>query len=157
MRAFAITGIVTAAWMSSIMAGSDMRATPPSRRMSDGTRSRAMTATAPESSAIFACSASTTSMMTPPFSISARPAFTRNVASSLIAATMLSTHAPVPGLTAWRLLGLGTRVLDVPLARDRTVDGQRLVVMDDLERLAVDQLVGDVLVADAYADRAVAV
>jgi hypothetical protein len=27
----------------------------------------------------------TTSMITPPFSISARPAFTRNVASSLIA------------------------------------------------------------------------
>jgi len=42
-----------------------MRATPPSRRMSDGTRSRAMTATAPESSAIFACSGLTTSMMTP--------------------------------------------------------------------------------------------
>ena len=62
-----------------------MRATPPSRRMSAGTRSSAITAAAPASSAIFACSALTTSMMTPPFSISARPAFTRNVASSLIA------------------------------------------------------------------------
>ena len=61
------------------MSGSDMRATPPSRRMSAGTRSSAITAQAPASSAIFACSASTTSMITPPFSISARPLFTRIV------------------------------------------------------------------------------
>ena len=38
-----------------------------------------MTATAPASSAIFACSALTTSMMTPPLSISAIPRFTRAV------------------------------------------------------------------------------
>ena len=38
-------------------AGSLMRATPPSRRMSAGTRSSAITAAAPASSAIFACSA----------------------------------------------------------------------------------------------------
>lgn len=43
-----------------------MRATPPLRRMSAGTRSRAMTATAPASSAMRASSAVTTSMMTPP-------------------------------------------------------------------------------------------
>ena len=47
--------------------------------MSAGTRSSAMTATAPASSAIFACSAVTTSMMTPPFSISAMPRLTRVV------------------------------------------------------------------------------
>ena len=47
MRHFAITGIVTASWISRIMPGSDMRATPPSRRMSAGTRSSAMTAHAP--------------------------------------------------------------------------------------------------------------
>ena len=35
-----------------------------------------MTATAPASSAILACSGSTTSMMTPPLSISARPRLT---------------------------------------------------------------------------------
>ena len=81
MRALAITGIDTAAWMPSIMSGSLMRATPPSRRMSAGTRSRAMTATAPASSAIFACSASTTSMITPPLSISAMPRLTRSVPS----------------------------------------------------------------------------
>ncbi len=52
-----------------------MRATPPSCRMSAGTRSSAITATAPASSAILACSASVTSMITPPFSISARPVF----------------------------------------------------------------------------------
>jgi hypothetical protein len=79
MRHLAITGIETASWISWIMAGSDMRATPPSRRMSAGTRSSAITATAPEASAIFACSASTTSMITPPLSISARPLFTRIV------------------------------------------------------------------------------
>ena len=77
MRALAMTGIVTSAMMPSISSGSLMRATPPSRRMSEGTRSSAMTATAPASSAIFACVASTTSMMTPPLSISARPRLTR--------------------------------------------------------------------------------
>ncbi len=61
-----------------------MRATPPSARMSAGTRSSAMTATAPASSAIFACSALTTSMMTPPLSISARPVLTRRVPTSLL-------------------------------------------------------------------------
>src|SRR3954463_11108350 len=73
MRALAITGIETAPMMLSIMSGSLIRETPPAARMSDGTRSRAMTATAPASSAILACSAVTTSMMTPPLSIWARP------------------------------------------------------------------------------------
>src|SRR5262249_28519205 len=85
MRAFAITGMVTASWISAILSGSAMRATPPSRRMSAGTRSSAMTAQAPASSAIRACSASTTSMITPPLSISARPLFTRMVPMSAIA------------------------------------------------------------------------
>ena len=76
MRALAMTGMVTAALMASIISGSLMRATPPSRRMSAGTRSSAMTAHAPASSAILACSPVTTSMMTPPFNISARPRFT---------------------------------------------------------------------------------
>src|SRR6266511_464508 len=66
-----------------------MRATPPSTRMSAGTRSSAITATAPASSAIRACSASTTSMITPPFSISARPVFTRMVPSSSIARSLV--------------------------------------------------------------------
>ncbi len=82
MRALAITGIVTAAWMPSISVGSDMRATPPSARMSDGTRSSAITAAAPAASATRAWSGVTTSMITPPLSISARPALTRKVASS---------------------------------------------------------------------------
>src|SRR3954468_20795915 len=79
MRALAITGTVTAALMPSIMSGSLMRATPPCTRMSAGTRSRAMTADAPASSAILACSGVTTSMMTPPLSISASPRLTRKV------------------------------------------------------------------------------
>ena len=40
--------------MLSIMSGSLIRETPPCARMSAGTRSSAMTATAPASSAIFA-------------------------------------------------------------------------------------------------------
>src|SRR3990170_819764 len=52
--------------ISSILVASAMRATPPSARMSAGTRSRAITAHAPASSAILACSAVVTSMMTPP-------------------------------------------------------------------------------------------
>ena len=79
MRALAMTGMETAAMMPSIMSGSLIRETPPWARMSAGTRSRAITATAPASSAIFACSAVTTSMMTPPLSISAMPRLTRLV------------------------------------------------------------------------------
>src|SRR5215213_5767416 len=83
MRAFAITGMETASLMPSIMVGSLMRAMPPSRRMSAGTRSSAITAAAPASSAIFACSGVTTSMITPPLSISARPALTLKVPVSM--------------------------------------------------------------------------
>jgi hypothetical protein len=54
MRAFAITGMVTAAMISLIFTGSAMRATPPCARISAGTRSNAITAVAPASSAIFA-------------------------------------------------------------------------------------------------------
>ncbi len=50
-----------------------MRATPPCALISAGTRSRAMTAQAPAFSAILACSALVTSMITPPLSISAKP------------------------------------------------------------------------------------
>ena len=65
--------------MPSIMSGSLIRETPPWARMSAGTRSSAITATAPASSAILACSAVTTSMITPPLSISAMPRLTRAV------------------------------------------------------------------------------
>ena len=81
MRHLAMTGIETDCWISRILETGDMRATPPSRRMSAGTRSSAMTAAAPAASAIFACSALTTSMMTPPFNISASPTFNRNDSS----------------------------------------------------------------------------
>ncbi len=74
-----MTGIETEAMIDLISLGSLMRATPPWTRMSAGTRSRAMTATAPASWAIVACSGVTTSMITPPFSISARPRLTRAV------------------------------------------------------------------------------
>src|SRR5829696_2845139 len=84
MRALAMTGIVTASWISVILSGSAIRATPPCARMSAGTRSSAITATAPASSAISACSDVVTSMITPPLSISARPPSTRMVPSSAI-------------------------------------------------------------------------
>ena len=83
MRALAITGMETVSMMRSIMSGSLIRETPPWARMSAGTRSRAITATAPASSAILAWSAVTTSMMTPPFSISAMPRLTRLVPCSM--------------------------------------------------------------------------
>ena len=54
----------------------DERATPPSALMSAGMRSRAITATAPAASAIFACSPLVTSMMTPPFWKTANARFT---------------------------------------------------------------------------------
>ena len=79
MRAFAITGIETASTMPATISGSLIRATPPCARMSAGTRSKAMTAVAPASSAILACSGVTTSMMTPPLNISANPVLTRKL------------------------------------------------------------------------------
>src|SRR5215471_16900632 len=60
-----------------------MRATPPCARISAGTRSSAITAQAPASSAIRAWSAVVTSMITPPFSISARPVLTLSVPISI--------------------------------------------------------------------------
>ena len=78
MRTFAITGIDTERWMPSITSIAHMRATPPSRRMSAGTRSSAITAQAPASSAILAWSGVVTSMITPPLSISARPTLISN-------------------------------------------------------------------------------
>ena len=79
-----MTGMLTAAMIASIIDGSLIRATPPAARMSAGTRSRAMTATAPASSAIFACSGVTTSMMTPPLSIWARPFLVAQVEVSTV-------------------------------------------------------------------------
>src|SRR6201747_797856 len=58
--------MLTVSWISWIIAGADIGAT----------------AAAPGSSAILACSAVTTSMITPPLSISASPALTVKVASS---------------------------------------------------------------------------
>src|SRR5215467_13847332 len=78
MRTFAITGMVTVCMISRITLMAAIRATPPSLRISEGTRSSAITAQAPAFSAMRACSALVTSMMTPPFSISARPTLTRH-------------------------------------------------------------------------------
>jgi hypothetical protein len=54
IRIFAMTGIETQFWISTIFSMDAILATPPSARMSAGTRSRAMTAAAPASSAILA-------------------------------------------------------------------------------------------------------
>src|ERR671939_195821 len=67
--------------------------------MSAGTRSSAITAQAPASSAILACSALTTSMITPPLSISARPLFTRIVPYSAMSWSLASaSQAAVHGV-----------------------------------------------------------
>src|SRR5919106_366044 len=87
-----MTGMVTAFWISSILPGSAIRATPPCLRMSAGTRSSAITATAPASSAILACSALITSMITPPLSISARPLLTRSVPFSTKPSPLVTTR-----------------------------------------------------------------
>src|SRR3954471_10425551 len=60
--------------------------------MSAGTRSSAMTAQAPASSATRACSAVVTSMITPPLSISARPVLTRSVPISIAASLARTTR-----------------------------------------------------------------
>ena len=80
--------------ISSTLVASAMRATPPSARMSAGTRSSAITAHAPASSAILAWSAVVTSMMTPPLSISARPDFTRKVPVSRSTPGMPPSRGP---------------------------------------------------------------
>src|SRR5262245_47066905 len=136
MRHLAITGIETASWISRIIPGSDMRATPPWARMSAGTRSSAITDTAPASSATRACSASTTSMITPPLSISARPLLTRIVPVSCSMARILAGGGPrllvvlVFGLTAERVVGvqLGD-VVDLVLVALDVVDLVLLLVV----------------------------
>jgi len=79
IRHLAITGIDTASMISLIILGSAIRATPPVARMSAGTRSSAITATAPDSSAVTASLGVVTSMITPPFCILAKPRLTRSV------------------------------------------------------------------------------
>src|SRR6185503_6889286 len=88
MRALAMTGMVTAFWISWIFRTGDIRATPPCFRMSEGTRSSAITEEAPASSAILACSALVTSMMTPPLSISASPMCLRSAILSSFSSLM---------------------------------------------------------------------
>src|SRR4051795_1105969 len=98
MRALAMTGMLTASMIPMIISGSDMRATPPAARMSDGTRSSAITATAPASSAILAWSGVTTSMITPPLSIWARPFLVAQVdVSTVICAWYSGWHAGSAG------------------------------------------------------------
>ena len=79
IRTLAITGILTASIISTTLEGSAILATPPAARISDGTLSRAITDTAPDSSAITACSALTTSIITPPLVIFANPFFKTSV------------------------------------------------------------------------------
>src|ERR1019366_6080113 len=93
----------TAAIMLSIMSGSLIRATPPCLRMSAGTRSSAITATAPASSAILAWSAVTTSMMTPPLSISAIPRLTRTLPVTAALALPVTAALALPVTAALAL------------------------------------------------------
>src|SRR5579859_7248918 len=139
IRHLAITGMDTAAMICSIMSGSLILATPPCARMSAGTRSSAITATAPASSAILAWSGVTTSMITPPLSISAMPRLTRavpvcalrpappgNLWSDVVSGTVRTSlaslvaglHMLVPG-SGCRRAGRGPAAGDFTLAKSR--------------------------------------
>ena len=84
MRALAITGIVTASWISRILVGSAMRATPPSRADVGGhALERHHRARAGVLGDLRLLGVGDTSMMTPPLSISARPLLTRKVPVSI--------------------------------------------------------------------------
>jgi hypothetical protein len=101
MRHLAITGMETACKITTNSYGSHMRATPPNNRMSDGTRSSAITATAPASSAILAWSAVTTSMITPPESMRAKPTFVAQVlVSTVVICRSFTVHGPMAALRA---------------------------------------------------------
>ena len=90
--------------------------------MSAGTRSSAMTATAPASSAILACSAVTTSMMTPPLSISAMPRLTRAVP-----VTRVDAASGCSDMTCASLIGSG--ILSSGYAARHALAGQRRSVV----------------------------
>mmetsp|Transcript_60850 Transcript_60850/g.168390 ORF Transcript_60850/g.168390 Transcript_60850/m.168390 type:complete len:322 (-) Transcript_60850:8-973(-) len=89
MRHLAMTGMDTALMISLIIFGSDILATPFALRMSAGIRSSAITAQAPASSAIFACSGFMTSMITPPFNMAGKPFLTVAVPSCTVLAASL--------------------------------------------------------------------
>lgn len=65
--------------------------------MSAGTRSKAITATAPASSAITACSGVVTSMITPPLNISAKPVLMWKVPFSIPPSILQLTPPGVKG------------------------------------------------------------
>ena len=76
---FAIIGIVTESMISCIILMLAVLATPPAFLISYGSLSKTITATAPESSAICACSTLVTSIMTPCFCMRAKPRFIKLV------------------------------------------------------------------------------
>src|SRR5713226_6420524 len=131
MRTLAITGIVTVAMISRITLIDAIRATPPSLRISEGTRSSAITAHAPAFSAIFACSALVTSMITPPLSISAKPTFTRHSFDPLLPlplpftffasiSLLLSMLEILDGASPSNLFHFFPMTTNLPLPRART-------------------------------------
>ena len=113
MRALAMTGMETAAMMPSIMSGSLIRETPPWARISAGTRSSAMTATAPASSAIRACSGVTNVHDHAHLSISAMPRLTRAVPVVFVSA----------GLDAAMSVGRSVLVTSIHSTPDRDAQG----------------------------------
>src|SRR5581483_6612691 len=151
-----MTGMVTASWISLIFCGSAMRATPPSTRMSAGTRSSAMTDTAPASSAILACSAFVTSMITPPLSISARPVLTRSVATSAITLDCTARAAarprPIPG--TW-LAALGEEAGDGVRERPRLLDEDEVPAVGEQHELGTVDTRSDLARVHGAADEVV--
>src|SRR6476619_5937390 len=92
--------------------------------MSAGTRSNAITATAPASSAMRAWSAVTTSMITPPLSISAMPRLTRAVPVPLVPNSGVLLSLDTVKTSVVRLMGRVRRASGVrPPSYDRTAPG----------------------------------
>ena len=90
-----MTGIDTASWISDHLVRIGHAGDAALRPDVRGPRSRAITATAPASSAMSACSAFVTSMITPPLSISARPVLTRMEPISSIDTIVVAAILPL--------------------------------------------------------------
>src|SRR5207237_758661 len=104
----------TVAIISRIIFGEAILATPPSARIIAGTRSSAITAAAPASSATRACAALMTSMITPPFSISAKPVFSRSSpdpVAPLLSGIKNLLAPPMQGFLLWFVIPSAARNL----------------------------------------------
>src|SRR5581483_10713055 len=114
------------------------------------------TDTAPACSAILACSAFVTSMITPPLSISARPVLTRSVATSAITLDCTARAAarprPIPG--TW-LAALGEEAGDGVRERPRLLDEDEVPAVGEQHELGTVDTRSDLARVHGAADEVV--